>query len=82
LAPHDKVLYTTDNSSKTARYVVPARRRTIAHADKDVILDQGKNNISVLSCSADVQIVQEDEVKPTFRTPCQYVMIGAIRIKV
>jgi hypothetical protein len=40
--PFDKVLYTIDNSIEAARYVVPARRRTIAHADKDVNLDQGK----------------------------------------
>jgi hypothetical protein len=60
--------------------VVPARRRIIAHADNGGKLDLGIGNISVIKSSA-VQIIPEDEVRPTFRTPCQYLMIGAIKIK-
>jgi hypothetical protein len=42
-------------------------------------LDLGIGNISVIKSA--VQIIPEDEVRPTFRTPCQYLMIGAIKIK-
>jgi hypothetical protein len=42
-------------------------------------LDLDIGNISVIKSSA-VQIIPEDEVRPTFRTPCQYLMIGAIKI--
>jgi hypothetical protein len=72
----------TDTSIKVARYVVPARRRIIAHADKDGNLDQGASNISVLNSSAEVQIVPKDEVKPTFRTPCKYFYVGKIKLQV
>jgi hypothetical protein len=59
--------------------VVPARRRIIARADNGRKLDLGTGNILVIKSSA-VQIILEDEVSPTFRTACQYLMIGAIKI--
>ena len=64
----DKVLSAaTDTTIKAARYVVPARWHISARADNGGKLDQGADDIS-----AEVQIVPEDEVKPTFRTPCKY----------
>jgi hypothetical protein len=63
---------TTDNFIKTARYVVPARRRIIAHSDKDVKLVQCAGNTSVLIGAISIQIAPKQEVKPTFRTPCNF----------
>jgi hypothetical protein len=70
----------TDNSVKVARYMAPARRCIIAHADNSGNLHQGTSNISVLKSLAEVQIVPEDEVKPTFRTPCRYFYVGSIKL--
>jgi hypothetical protein len=70
----------TNISIKAARYVVPARRHIITPAGMDRKFDQDTVNISVLNSSAEVQIVPEDEVKPTFRTPCKYIMVGQIQI--
>jgi hypothetical protein len=69
----------TNNFVNAARYVVPARRCIIARADNGGKLDLGICNISVIKSSV-VQIIPEDEVRPMFRTPCQYLMIGAIKI--
>jgi hypothetical protein len=63
---------TTDNFIKTARYVVPARRRIIAHSDKDVKLVQCAGNTSVLIGAISIQTAPKQEVKPTFRTPCNF----------
>jgi hypothetical protein len=65
----------TNISIKAARYVVPARRCIIARADNGGKLDLGTDNTL-----GEVQIVPEDEVKPTFRTPCKYIMVGQIQI--
>jgi hypothetical protein len=79
----DEAQYTvTNNSSKDARYVVPARRCIIAHADRVRELDQSAVDISILKSSAQVQIVPKDEVKPMFRTPCKYFYVGKIKLQV
>ena len=63
---------TTDNSMKAARYVVPARRQIISHADEVGKLEQGGGSTSVLIGTISVQIVPKQEVKSTFRTPCKF----------
>jgi hypothetical protein len=41
-----------------------------------------KKEVNIMIGTPAVQIVFPLEVKPTFRTPCQYLMIGAIKIEV
>jgi hypothetical protein len=71
----------TNNSAKVARYVVPSRRQEYidqaASNDSDV-----KKDTKNMTGTPAVQIVLPQEVKPTFRTPCRYLMIGTIKIKV
>jgi hypothetical protein len=55
-----------------AKYIVPARREMKrAHA----ILVH--TNIGMAP-----KIAPPEEVKPTFRTPCKYIMVGQIAIKI
>jgi hypothetical protein len=71
----DGVLTTAiDNSVKAARYVVPARRpENVACLSREVqILQIG---------TMQIQIVPQQEVKPTFRTPCKYITVGKIQVK-
>jgi hypothetical protein len=60
--------------------VVPARRHIFAHADKNGDLDPNGSNMPILVGTTNVQIVPEKEVKPTFRTPCKYIMVGEIPV--
>ena len=62
----------TYNSNKVARYVVPARHRVISHGDKDGKLNQGVCTTSVFIGTISVQNVPNQDVKPTFRTPCKF----------
>jgi hypothetical protein len=65
----------TNNSFKSSkRYIVPAALRIIARK-----VNLRADNISVLKSLTEVQIVPEDEVKRTFRIPCQYLIVGAIK---
>jgi hypothetical protein len=69
----------TNNSSKDARYVVPARRQKyIEHAKVNDITGDGDDATSI--CTGD--IVAPQEIKPTFRTPCRFLMVGTIAIKI
>jgi hypothetical protein len=76
----DEAQYTiTNNSSKDARYVVPARcQKYIKHAEVNDITSDGDDAISI--CTED--IVVPEEIKPTFRTPCRFLMVGTIAIKI
>jgi hypothetical protein len=64
----------TNNSSKTAKYVVPARRQGISYTDK--------KQTSIFIGENPIQIAPEDEVEPKFRTPCRYIMVGTIKVQV
>jgi hypothetical protein len=69
----------TNNSSKDARYVVPARcQKYIEHAKVNDITGDGDNTTSI--CTGD--IVAPEEIKLTFRTPCRFLMVGIIAIKI
>jgi hypothetical protein len=69
----------TNNSSKDARYVVPARRQKyIEHAKVNDITGDGDDATSI--CTGD--IVAPQEIKPTFRTPCRFLMVGTTAIKI
>jgi hypothetical protein len=81
----DEALSTViDNSIKAAPYVVPARRRErevqaipICSAKKDA-----SQFAHVMVGSIPVQSTPADDVEPRFRTPCTYLMVGRIAIKV
>jgi hypothetical protein len=84
LRAFDEALCTAiDKSAKVARYVVPARRQGyIEHAEvKDRAGYEVQKGTSIMAGAHAIQIVSPQEVKPTFRTPCHYMMIGAIKIK-
>jgi hypothetical protein len=76
----DEAPYTvTNNSSKNARYVVPARcQKYIEHAKVNDITSDGDDATSI--CTGD--IVAPEEIKPTFRTPYRILMVGTIAIKI
>jgi hypothetical protein len=57
----------TNVSAKGAKYVVPARR------EKEVMNIIGDGNKATSICTGDI--------KPTFRTPCKFIMVGQIAIK-
>jgi hypothetical protein len=63
----------TNVSAKGAKYVVPARR------EKEVMNIIGDGNKATSICTGD--IVAPEEIKPTFRTPCKFIMVGQIAIK-
>jgi hypothetical protein len=77
-SPNDKVLYTgIYNSVKVARYVVPARRQKyIEHTEVNDVTGDGNEATSI--CTEN--IIAPEEIKPTFRTPCSYIMVGQIAI--
>jgi hypothetical protein len=64
----------THNSIKAAKYVVPARRQVISHTNNEQPF--------VYSGEISIQIAPADEVEPNFRTPCRYIMVGAIKVQV
>jgi hypothetical protein len=71
----DAVMCTAiDNSVKATKYVVPARRRIISYTDK--------KQPSITIEENPIQIAIADEVEPTFRTPCRYIMVGTIKLQV
>jgi hypothetical protein len=72
------------NSLKVARYVVPARRR-----DKelqtviDIEASESSKNLSQVMVGLNpVAITSADEIEPRFRTPCRFLMVGKIAIKI
>jgi hypothetical protein len=66
-----------NNSVKVTRYVVPARRHEyIRHTEVNNIIGDGNEATSI--CTE--EIVAPEEIKPTFRTPCNYIMVGQIAI--
>jgi hypothetical protein len=74
-------LVVKDNPIREEKYVVQARRHIIVRTSKIGILGHGAVNTSVLKGSAEIQIVPEDEVKPKFGTPCKYITVGKIQVK-
>jgi hypothetical protein len=71
------------NSVKAERYVVPARHQQfIEHTKKkDRAGYEVQKDTSIMTGAHAIQIVSPQEVKPTFRTPCHYMMIGAIKVE-
>jgi hypothetical protein len=66
-----------NNSVKVTRYVVPARRHEyVRHTEVNNIIGDGNEATSI--CTE--EIVAPEEIKPTFRTPCNYIMVGQIAI--
>jgi hypothetical protein len=64
----------TDNSIKAARYVVPARRHIISRIDKA--------HPSISIGEIPIEIAPADKIEPKFRTPCRYIMVGAVKVQV
>ena len=60
--------------SSSKKYVVPARRHVICHT--------GKERPFIFTEEIPTQIAPSDEVEPKFRTPCRYIMVGAIKLQV
>jgi hypothetical protein len=85
----DKVLYTSiHNSVEVARYVVPARRKkqaNVLHSNNQrtelgsSYANYGKEARTIFVADVPMQqLVVPEEIKPTFRTPCNYIMVGSI----
>ena len=75
IAPDAALSTAISNSVKIARYVVPTRRQEyIKHAELNDIIGDGNEATNI--CIED--IVAPEEVNPTFRTPCRYIMVGQI----
>jgi hypothetical protein len=64
----------TDHSIKAARYVVPARRHIISRIDKE--------RPSIFIGEISIEIAPADKIEPKFRTPCRYIMVGAVKVQV
>jgi hypothetical protein len=85
----DKVLYTSiHNSVEVARYVVPARRKkqsNVLHSNNQrtelgsSYANYGKDAMTIFVADVPMQqLVVPEEIKPTFRTPCNYIMVDSI----
>jgi hypothetical protein len=73
---------------EVARYVVPARRKkqaNVLHSNNQrtelgsSYANYGKEARTIIVADVPMQqLVAPEEIKPTFRTPCNHIMVGSI----
>ena len=68
----------TNNISSLKKYVIPAKRKT-RKKQPTCVYDEAATSTSIEDVP--IQLIALEKVKPNFRTPCSYIMVGSIQVK-